>query len=98
MGAALLDLENPEKVLYRSKPYLLAPATNCNSNFLFCENLYNFNTLFKSTTLLDECVGDTPNVVFPCAALIEDEKIAIYYGYKRAEQQPMFACKSFEFH
>ena len=26
MGAALLDKENPERVLYRSKPYLLAPA------------------------------------------------------------------------
>ncbi len=26
MGAALLDLQNPNKVLYRSKPYLLAPA------------------------------------------------------------------------
>lgn len=26
MGAALLDLEQPEKVLYRSQPYLLAPA------------------------------------------------------------------------
>ena len=25
-GAALLDKENPERVLYRSKPYLLAPA------------------------------------------------------------------------
>ncbi len=29
-----------------------------------------------------ECMGDVPNVVFPCAALhsIEDDKIAIYYG------------------
>ena len=26
MGAALLDLESPNKVIYRSKPYLLAPA------------------------------------------------------------------------
>lgn len=26
MGAALLDLEDPSKVLYRSQPYLLAPA------------------------------------------------------------------------
>ena len=26
MGAALLDLEQPDKVLYRSRPYLLAPA------------------------------------------------------------------------
>ena len=29
-----------------------------------------------------ECVGDVPNVVFPCAALhsIEEDKVAIYYG------------------
>ena len=26
MGAALLDIEHPDKVLYRTKPYLLAPA------------------------------------------------------------------------
>ena len=26
MGAAILDEKNPEKVLYRTKPYLLAPA------------------------------------------------------------------------
>ena len=31
---------------------------------------------------LDECVGDVPNVVFPCAALADAEtgRIAIYYG------------------
>ncbi len=28
MGAALLDLEQPDKVLYRTQPYLLAPATD----------------------------------------------------------------------
>jgi beta-1,4-mannooligosaccharide/beta-1,4-mannosyl-N-acetylglucosamine phosphorylase len=26
MGAALLDLRDPSRVLYRSQPYLLAPA------------------------------------------------------------------------
>ncbi|MBI9069342.1 MAG: glycoside hydrolase family 130 protein [Salinivirgaceae bacterium] len=56
MGAALLDLNNPDKVLYRSKPYLLAPAESY------------------------ELMGDVPNVIFPCAALTEGEKIAIYYG------------------
>jgi beta-1,4-mannooligosaccharide/beta-1,4-mannosyl-N-acetylglucosamine phosphorylase len=31
---------------------------------------------------LYECVGDTPNVVFPCAALCDAPtgRIAIYYG------------------
>ena len=58
MGAALLDLEQPWKVKYRSRFYLLAP-----------EELY-------------ECVGDVPNVVFPCAALTDADtgRIAIYYG------------------
>ena len=27
-----------------------------------------------------ELVGDVPNVVFPCAALREGDKVAIYYG------------------
>ena len=27
-----------------------------------------------------ERVGDVPNVIFPCAALYEGDKIVIYYG------------------
>jgi beta-1,4-mannooligosaccharide/beta-1,4-mannosyl-N-acetylglucosamine phosphorylase len=58
MGAAILDKDRPDTVLYRTKPYLLSPQTNY------------------------ECVGDVPNVVFPCAALhsLEEDKVAIYYG------------------
>jgi beta-1,4-mannooligosaccharide/beta-1,4-mannosyl-N-acetylglucosamine phosphorylase len=58
MGAALLDLEKPWKVIYRSKQYLLNPRTNY------------------------ECVGDVPNVVFPCASLQDPAsgRIAVYYG------------------
>lgn len=58
MGAALLDLDQPWKVIYRAPPYLLSP-----------QQLY-------------ECVGDVPNVVFPCAALTDPAtgRIAIYYG------------------
>ena len=57
-GVALLDLDEPWKVKYRSKDYILAP-----------QELY-------------ECVGDVPNVVFPCAALCDADtgRIAIYYG------------------
>ena len=57
-GAALLDLDEPWKVRYRTEPYLLSP-----------QELY-------------ECVGDVPNVVFPCAALTDAPtgRIAIYYG------------------
>ncbi len=57
-GAALLDLEKPWKVIYRSRPYLMNPR-----------EYY-------------ECVGDVPNVVFPCAALVDPPtgRMAIYYG------------------
>jgi beta-1,4-mannooligosaccharide/beta-1,4-mannosyl-N-acetylglucosamine phosphorylase len=57
-GAALLDLEQPWKVIARGGPYLMSPQT------------------------LYECVGDVPNVVFPCAALYDPptDRLAIYYG------------------
>jgi beta-1,4-mannooligosaccharide/beta-1,4-mannosyl-N-acetylglucosamine phosphorylase len=57
-GAALLDLEEPWKVMCRTRPYLLNPR-----------EYY-------------ECVGDVPNVVFPCAALHDPatDRLAIYYG------------------
>lgn len=58
MGVALLDLDEPWKVLYRGEDYLLSP-----------QRLY-------------ECVGDVPNVVFPCASLVDSKtgRLAIYYG------------------
>ena len=58
IGCALLDIDEPWKVKYRSKDYILAP-----------------NELY-------ECVGDVPNVTFPCATLADAEtgRIAIYYG------------------
>jgi beta-1,4-mannooligosaccharide/beta-1,4-mannosyl-N-acetylglucosamine phosphorylase len=58
MGAVLLDLEKPWKVVARAEPYLLSP-----------QRLY-------------ECTGDVPNVVFPCAALVDAAigRLAIYYG------------------
>ncbi|NLY88049.1 MAG: glycosidase [Firmicutes bacterium] len=58
MGAALLDLDEPWKVRYRTAPYLLSPQKDY------------------------ECVGDVPNVVFPCAALCDAAtgRLAIYYG------------------
>ncbi|HBF39532.1 MAG TPA: glycosidase [Firmicutes bacterium] len=57
-GAALLDLEKPWKVIYRTQSYLISP-----------QRIY-------------ECVGDVPNVFFPCAALTDAStgRIAIYYG------------------
>ena len=57
-GAALLDLEQPWKVIASSERYLLSPRESY------------------------ELLGDVPNVVFPCAALVDSEtgRMAIYYG------------------
>ena len=55
-GAALLDLDEPWKVIARGEEYLMSPQ------------------------MPYEQAGDVPNVVFPCAALVDDERIAIYYG------------------
>ncbi|MDR1913858.1 MAG: glycoside hydrolase family 130 protein [Clostridiales bacterium] len=57
-GAAILDLEKPWIVKYRTHPYLMCPQRDY------------------------ECVGDVPNVVFPCAALTDADtnRITIYYG------------------
>jgi beta-1,4-mannooligosaccharide/beta-1,4-mannosyl-N-acetylglucosamine phosphorylase len=58
MGAALLDLDEPWKVIARGRDYLLSPQVDY------------------------EQVGDVPNVVFPCAALVDREadRLTIYYG------------------
>lgn len=57
-GAAILDIDEPWKVKYRTAPYILSPQTQY------------------------ECMGDVPNVVFPCATLVDAPtgRIAIYYG------------------
>lgn len=57
-GSALLDLDEPRKVLARSGPYLISPREQY------------------------ECMGDVPNVTFPCAALHDPEtgRVAVYYG------------------
>jgi beta-1,4-mannooligosaccharide/beta-1,4-mannosyl-N-acetylglucosamine phosphorylase len=58
MGVALLDLDEPWRVLDRGSSFLLAPHASY------------------------EQVGDVPNVVFPCAALVDAaaDRITIYYG------------------
>jgi beta-1,4-mannooligosaccharide/beta-1,4-mannosyl-N-acetylglucosamine phosphorylase len=58
LGAALLDLDEPWKVVARASDYLLAPQAPY------------------------EQVGDVPNVVFPCAALVDRDadRISVYYG------------------
>ncbi|HHY10681.1 MAG TPA: glycosidase, partial [Firmicutes bacterium] len=58
VGAALLDLDKPWKLIARTHPYILSP-----------QKYY-------------ECVGDVPNVTFPCAALVDGAtgRLAVYYG------------------
>ena len=56
MGSVILDKDHPEKVLYRTREYLIGPAAPY------------------------ELQGDVPNVVFPCAALQDGERVAVYYG------------------
>jgi len=57
-SAALLDLDEPWKVIARARPYIMHPSTEY------------------------ECVGDVPNVSFPCAALTDASsgRVAVYYG------------------
>jgi beta-1,4-mannooligosaccharide/beta-1,4-mannosyl-N-acetylglucosamine phosphorylase len=58
MGIALLDINEPSKVLYRASAYILTPETSY------------------------EEIGFVPNVVFPCATIVDPKtgRIAIYYG------------------
>ena len=58
MGAALLDIDEPWRVIGRSTDYLLSPQVPY------------------------EQVGDVQNVVFPCAALVDEDldRLTIYYG------------------
>jgi len=67
-SSALLDLDEPWKVIAQAKPYLMAPW------------------------MPYECVGDVPNVTFPCAALCDPEtgRLAIYYG--AADTVTALAC------
>lgn len=55
-GSNALDL--PDKVKFRSGPYLISPREPY------------------------ECMGDVPNVCFPCAALHDPAtgRVAVYYG------------------
>ena len=58
MGAALLDLDEPWRVIARPTDYLLSPQVPY------------------------EQVGDVPNVVFPCAELVDEaaDRLTVYYG------------------
>jgi beta-1,4-mannooligosaccharide/beta-1,4-mannosyl-N-acetylglucosamine phosphorylase len=57
IGAAILDLDEPWKVVARGRDYLMAPLAPY------------------------ERMGDVPNVVFPCAALVDDaDRVSVYYG------------------
>lgn len=71
MGAAILDKENPAKVLYRTRPYLLAPAAT-----------YELqgdvpNVIFPCAALHDETTGRIA-VYYGCA----DTVTGLAFGYK----------------
>ncbi|WP_438351126.1 glycoside hydrolase family 130 protein [Paenibacillus sp. FA6] len=56
IGAVLLDIDEPWKVIARSEEPIMEPQADY------------------------ECEGFFGNVIFPCGALYEDNKIKIYYG------------------
>jgi len=56
VGLALTDLENPEKILFRSEKPILEPVKKY------------------------ERIGQVNNVVFPCGAVVLEEKLYVYYG------------------
>ena len=56
LGAAVLDRDDPSKVLARSNIPILSPREKY------------------------ERIGDVPNVVFSCGALLEDGIVNLYYG------------------
>jgi beta-1,4-mannooligosaccharide/beta-1,4-mannosyl-N-acetylglucosamine phosphorylase len=56
VGGALLDLDRPWKVRYRTRDYLLGPTEHY------------------------ERVGDVPNVCFPSSAVMEGDRLRLYYG------------------
>ncbi len=56
LGAAVLDRDDPARVLARSNIPILSPREKY------------------------ERVGDVPNVVFSCGALLEDDEVIVYYG------------------
>lgn len=56
VGLALTDLENPEKILFRSEKPILEPIKKY------------------------ERIGQVNNVVFPCGAVVLEEKLYVYYG------------------
>ena len=60
MGAALLDLDQPWKVLYRTNQHICTPEADY------------------------EVSGHVPNVVFPCAALVDRSRI----GWRSTTARP----------
>jgi predicted GH43/DUF377 family glycosyl hydrolase len=56
LGAAVLDRDDPARVLGRSNIPILSPRERY------------------------ERIGDIPNVVFSCGALLEEQRLTIYYG------------------
>lgn len=56
LGLALVALDDPEIIIYRSREPILEPETEF------------------------ERVGDVPNVVFTCGAVLKNDRLFVYYG------------------
>jgi len=56
VGLALIDSENPERILWRCEKPILEPLKKY------------------------ERIGQVPNVVFPCGAVVKDDELFVYYG------------------
>ena len=69
IGVALLDLDDPSKVIARADRYLLTAEEN-----------------------YEKC-GFTSNVCFPCSAIVDDDRIAIYYGVADSNMAIAFTTK-----
>ena len=89
IGAGPIPIETPEGWLL----FYHGVLTSCNGfDYSFGAALLDLDKPWKvirrggpyllSPQTLYECVGDTPNVVFPCAALHDEPtgRIALYYG------------------
>jgi predicted GH43/DUF377 family glycosyl hydrolase len=83
LGAALLDLENPLKVVWRSSKSILEPTEKYETIGLIDIVAGGFATLQKISIHSILALAEAkrlPTAVFCCGAVIENEKLRMYYG------------------
>jgi len=87
IGVLLLDLENPRKILYRSTEPIFEPQEEYELAGLVDVLPGGLDNLQKMTESEREIYvneaqrsGTMPKVTFCCGAVLDDDKIRIYYG------------------